>query len=73
MGSFKARSGQILPTKIVMKILLCLILSIAPFLASVAAEPVAEVAKEWVLFDGKSLDDWEPVDVGGSGTVEVDS
>lgn len=24
------------------------------------------------LFDGKSMEAWEPVDVGGSGTVEVD-
>lgn len=29
-------------------------------------------AKEWVLFDGKSLDDWETVDIGGSGQVELE-
>ncbi len=34
-----------------------------------ADEPKAPT--EWVLFDGKSLDDWEAVDVGGSGSVEL--
>jgi hypothetical protein len=28
--------------------------------------------KEWVLFDGKSLDAWETVDIGGSGQVELE-
>lgn len=31
----------------------------------------AESAKEIVLFDGKSLDDWEMVDIGASGAVEA--
>lgn len=31
----------------------------------------AEAPKEIVLFDGKSLDDWQAVDAGGSGTVEI--
>jgi hypothetical protein len=31
----------------------------------------AEEAKEVVLFDGKSLDQWEMVDIGGSGYVEL--
>ncbi|TDU69357.1 uncharacterized protein DUF1080 [Prosthecobacter fusiformis] len=32
-----------------------------------------ETAKtEWILFDGKSLNDWEPVDMGGSGEVSVE-
>ncbi len=31
----------------------------------------AESPKELVLFDGKSLDDWQVVDSGGSGTVEL--
>jgi hypothetical protein len=31
-----------------------------------------EVLKEVVLFDGKSLDDWEMVDIGASGYVELD-
>ncbi len=35
-----------------------------------AAKPEAE--KEIVLFNGKSLDDWESVDVGGSGVVELE-
>jgi len=29
-------------------------------------------AKEIVLFDGKSLDDWESVDIGASGAVELE-
>ncbi len=39
------------------------------------AQPAAatpEVPKEFVLFNGKSLDDWESVDVGGSGIVEME-
>ena len=32
----------------------------------------AESAKEIVLFDGKSLDDWEMVDIGASGAVEIE-
>lgn len=32
----------------------------------------AESAKEIVLFDGKSLDDWEMVDIGASGAVELE-
>ncbi|MCX6851138.1 MAG: hypothetical protein NTY98_19690 [Verrucomicrobia bacterium] len=35
-----------------------------------AAKP--EAAKEIMLFNGKSLDDWESVDVGGSGEVELE-
>ncbi|MCE9517999.1 MAG: DUF1080 domain-containing protein, partial [Verrucomicrobia bacterium] len=31
----------------------------------------AEAPKEFVLFDGKSLDNWQVVDAGGSGTVEL--
>jgi hypothetical protein len=29
-------------------------------------------SKERLLFDGKSLDDWETVDIGGSGQVELE-
>ena len=35
-----------------------------------AAKP--EAAKEIMLFNGKSLDDWESVDVGGSGEVGLE-
>ncbi|MBL9132027.1 MAG: DUF1080 domain-containing protein [Verrucomicrobiaceae bacterium] len=35
-----------------------------------AEEPAAP--KEFVLFDGKSLDDWEMVDIGASGAVEIE-
>lgn len=31
----------------------------------------AGAPKEIVLFDGKSLDDWQAVDAGGSGSVEI--
>ncbi len=31
----------------------------------------ADAPKEITLFDGKSLDDWQSVDVGGSGSVEL--
>ena len=31
----------------------------------------AEAPKEIILFDGKSLDDWQAVDAGGSGTVDL--
>ncbi|MBK8090895.1 MAG: hypothetical protein IPK32_02555 [Verrucomicrobiaceae bacterium] len=37
-----------------------------------APEPVAAEKKEWSLFDGKSLDDWENVDIGASGMVELE-
>jgi len=55
------------------------LMKIAPLLTLLActALPAQEPAKEaepkteWVLFDGKSLDDWETVDIGGSGTVEL--
>ena len=36
------------------------------------APAAAEEKKEWVLFDGKSLDDWEMVDIGASGAVELE-
>ncbi|HEY1081120.1 MAG TPA: DUF1080 domain-containing protein [Prosthecobacter sp.] len=35
-------------------------------------EAVVAAAAERVLFDGKSLDDWEAVDMGGSGDVTVE-
>lgn len=35
------------------------------------AKPATEGPKEVVLFDGKSISDWESVDVGGSGVVEL--
>ena len=44
-------------------------------IANAADQPAAakpEAAKEIVLFNGKSLDDWESVDVGGSGVVELE-
>lgn len=41
----------------------------APNAAEVEA---ASVKTEWTLFDGKSLDAWEVVDMGGSGEVAVE-
>lgn len=32
----------------------------------------AATTREMALFDGKSLEDWETVDIGGSGVVELD-
>lgn len=45
----------------------------APFLfiLSIFTSAVADAPKEVVLFDGKSIDDWQVLDAGGSGLVEV--
>lgn len=32
-----------------------------------------DAPKAITLFDGKSLDDWQPVDIGGSGEVELEN
>src|SRR5688572_26357792 len=37
-----------------------------------AQEPKDTEPAEIVLFDGKSLDDWETVDIGGSGQVDLE-
>ncbi len=59
-----------------MKPLFCSLLLLASVPLLSAAEPApqeaAAVKTEWVLFDGKSLDNWEPVDMGGSGDVSVE-
>ncbi len=34
--------------------------------------PAAETPVQWKLFDGKSLENWEPVDIGGSGEVTLE-
>ncbi|MCA1963156.1 MAG: DUF1080 domain-containing protein [Prosthecobacter sp.] len=58
--------------------ILCLSAYLAqPIPAQDAAKPEApqgqeEAAKEMVLFSGKDLEDWETVDIGGSGTVELE-
>ncbi|MDB6140329.1 MAG: hypothetical protein JWO94_3401 [Verrucomicrobiaceae bacterium] len=44
--------------------------STAAFAAD-APKPAAATGKTFVLFDGKSLDDWQSVDNGGSGAVEA--
>ncbi|HCN29767.1 MAG TPA: DUF1080 domain-containing protein [Verrucomicrobiales bacterium] len=41
-------------------------------LAAAAQTPDAEPKTEWKLFTGKSLDDWETVDIGGSGEVTLE-
>ena len=57
-----------------MKKILTLTLFLSLALLSAQDTPkLAETApKEWVLFSGKSLDDWETVDIGGSGMVEME-
>ncbi|MCB1210727.1 MAG: DUF1080 domain-containing protein [Verrucomicrobiales bacterium] len=58
-----------------MKIVPCFALAAIAIAGVIVAGHAADEPKEpseWVLFDGKSLDDWEAVDVGGSGTVELD-
>lgn len=49
-----------------------LVLSTAFAAAEDKLAATAEAPKEFVLFNGKSLDDWESVDVGGSGVVEME-
>ena len=56
------------------KIALLLMLFLAvdvPAAAAADAEDKAE-PKEWIIFDGKSLMDWEPVDIGGSGQIDLE-
>ena len=53
-----------------MKMTFCLIL--AGLLVGGDGICADEAVKEVVLFDGKSLDDWEMVDIGASGYVELD-
>lgn len=59
-----------------MKPLFCSLLLLASVPLLPAAEPApqeaATVKTDWVLFDGKSLDAWEVVDMGGSGEVSVE-
>lgn len=47
-----------------------LILSILPLLTGIAI--AADAPKPITLFDGKSMADWEVVDIGGSGEVLLD-
>jgi hypothetical protein len=52
---------------------LVLFACLLPSSAQEASKPATEAAaKEWVLFDGKSLDAWETVDIGGSGQIELE-
>jgi hypothetical protein len=52
---------------------LALFACLIPAFAQETSKPAAETAaKEWVLFDGKSLDAWETVDIGGSGQIELE-
>ena len=45
----------------------CIFLSLASLLSGLAL--AADAPKAITLFDGKSMDDWEVVDIGGSGEV----
>lgn len=53
-------------------LLLPAVLLIGAAFAADDAKLAAEAPKEFVLFNGKSLDDWETVDIGGSGMVELE-
>lgn len=61
-------------------LLLFVMLSALPAVAAEPSKPetkkepakAPEAAKEVILFDGKSLDDWEMVDIGASGAVELE-
>ena len=54
-------------------LLLTSLIALTMLSAQETAKPAAPLApKEWVLFDGKSLADWETVDIGGSGQVELE-
>lgn len=57
-----------------MKILLTAFTLAVLSLPAVAQAPEQEPAAktEWILFDGKSLKDWETVDMGGSGEVTLE-
>ena len=54
------------------RLLLPVLLLVGAAFAADEVKPAAEAPKEFVLFNGKSLDDWESVDVGGSGIVELE-
>lgn len=58
--------------KTMKRLFLPALLLIGAALAADDAKTAAEAPKEIVLFNGKSLDDWESVDIGGSGVVELE-
>lgn len=58
-----------------MKILLTALVSllaVGPFTAQGGEKAASAEKTEWVLLDGKSLDDWHPVDMGGSGDCVIE-
>lgn len=62
-----------IPQPLFMKIILsALTFLTAMTLTAQEAVKDSEPKTEWVLFDGKSLDDWEAVDMGGSGDVSLE-
>lgn len=52
--------------------LLACLSTLALLCTGIRADDKAPSPKEWVLFNGKSLDAWEVVDIGGSGQVEIE-
>lgn len=52
--------------------LLACLSTLALLCTGIHADDKAPSPKEWVLFNGKSLDAWEVVDIGGSGQVEIE-
>ncbi len=55
-----------------MKTLFPLLLALGLTTTLPAAEPAKQASSAITLFDGKSLGDWEKVDIGGSGDVTVE-
>lgn len=71
-GLTAARRAWRMRGKMMKKMLLSAFVFAVTASAADVAKPAAAQPQEIVLFDGKSLDDWEAVDVGGSGTVELE-
>ncbi|MBL9117036.1 MAG: DUF1080 domain-containing protein [Verrucomicrobiaceae bacterium] len=68
--TYRLASGLQLASFRSMKTSLFLLLAACLVSVTSVADPASATAPV-VLFDGKSLDKWEPVDIGGSGSVEV--
>jgi hypothetical protein len=74
LGAVLTRAVKLWTMFTSMRNLLLPLLSLAffPLFAADQPAPAPEAPKEWILFDGKSLDAWETVDIGGSGQVDLE-
>lgn len=61
-----------MPNQIMKICILSAVLLVGAAFAADDKQPDASTPKEIILFDGKSLDDWEMVDVGGSGVLDLE-